>query len=479
MLSLTPFGLFKNHFAARKYAAGGGVKGGKKYSLKSVSCEIVEDSYEEGEIGGSFHSFDYDINETYNSKKDLINKMNEVMNTKYKEEHFDWEVGEGKNIQTDVLVSYEKGRDWFEFELATEKEKELWKKGEMKLYNAHYWFDVTPYYEADEFAAGGGVKGGKKYSLKSVSCEIVEDSYEEGEIGGSFHSFDYDINETYNSKKDLINKMNEVMNTKYKEEHFDWEVGEGKNIQTDVLVSYEKGRDWFEFELATEKEKELWKKGEMKLYNAHYWFDVTPYYEADEFAAGGKVKKYKLGDKWSEDFDYRGMLEEGLKADTSWSIDNLEKLKRSFTDVNYHSQGGILYKAIEAMKAENVKEANDLMNQFHQKVKDELAEFAAGGGVGKDVGTGIDFQSKFSEKDRDIITEDVQSHVSDMVKQGYSSGELTDGGTKPHYKGWWEVSIEKDDNDEDIRNEEVAKKIAEGYTSGYYPTFTFGANIWK
>ena len=35
---------------------------------------------------------------------------------------------------------------------------------------------------------------------------------------------------------------------------------------------------------------------------------------------------YKLGNKWSADFDYDGMLEKGMEANVNWTIENLQLL---------------------------------------------------------------------------------------------------------------------------------------------------------
>ena len=106
--------------------------------------------------------------------------------------------------------------------------------------------------------------------------------------------------------------------------------------------------------------------------------------------------------------------------------------------------------------------------------------YSNGGGVGEtksDKKTGLDFQSEFPQDEMDLIREDVMNYVADMVEQGYRSGELI--GEEPYYRGWFEVSIEEDENDEGVRNEEVAKNIRNGNTSGYYPTYTFSANVWN
>ena len=59
---------------------------------------------------------------------------------------------------------------------------------------------------------------------------------------------------------------------------------------------------------------------------------------------------YKLGDTWSRTFDYDGMLTKGMEANVKWPIEDLEKLYASFEDVNYHSEAGYLWAAIQELK---------------------------------------------------------------------------------------------------------------------------------
>ena len=71
------------------------------------------------------------------------------------------------------------------------------------------------------------------------------------------------------------------------------------------------------------------------------------------------IKQYQLGDKWSLDFDYEGMLryatDIGTKKhpeinDLSYDVDKLETLLESMEDVNYHSEAELLYDVIETSK---------------------------------------------------------------------------------------------------------------------------------
>ena len=85
-----------------------------------------------------------------------------------------------------------------------------------------------------------------------------------------------------------------------------------------------------------------------------------------------KKSGYKLGDMYSEDFDYDGMLKMGLTTNSSWSKKDLQKLFDSFEDVNYHTASAPLSDAIRNSK--NDKEVEDNLKKFHKLVKEELGE---------------------------------------------------------------------------------------------------------
>lgn len=60
---------------------------------------------------------------------------------------------------------------------------------------------------------------------------------------------------------------------------------------------------------------------------------------------------YKLGNKWSDNFDYDGMLETGANVTEETPLSDLQKLFDSFEDVNYHTESEPLWEAIQAKKA--------------------------------------------------------------------------------------------------------------------------------
>jgi len=143
----------------------------------------------------------------------------------------------------------------------------------------------------EEFADGGMMaKGGsmdskKVYVYSGYNATATKDDYEEGELEDAG---DWNVNEakTFQSKQELIDYINEnIIYSDYKESNFDWETGEGTNIQTDVLCSYDDYNGYFP---ASGSEKELWKKGKNTLYNVHYWISVMPIIPT-KFKKGGKA----------------------------------------------------------------------------------------------------------------------------------------------------------------------------------------------
>jgi len=94
--------------------------------------------------------------------------------------------------------------------------------------------------------------------------------------------------------------------------------------------------------------------------------------EYDEYL---NEQKYKLGDKWSNDFDYVGMLEMGAKAKASMGVKKLQSLFDSFEDVNYHSEASPLSYAIDELKDGNKAEANRLMKEFNKNCEDSLKTY--------------------------------------------------------------------------------------------------------
>jgi len=74
-------------------------------------------------------------------------------------------------------------------------------------------------------------------------------------------------------------------------------------------------------------------------------------------------RPYMLGDKFSLDFDYDGMLECGLEIDEDTHVNILEDLLTSFEDVNYHREAAPLYDVIEHRKYQNEYGSNEVTKE--------------------------------------------------------------------------------------------------------------------
>lgn len=62
------------------------------------------------------------------------------------------------------------------------------------------------------------------------------------------------------------------------------------------------------------------------------------------------MAQYELGQMWSSNFDYDGMLKAGSMVTVDTPIEDLEKLHDSFEDVNYHTESNPLWNAIIAKR---------------------------------------------------------------------------------------------------------------------------------
>lgn len=94
-------------------------------------------------------------------------------------------------------------------------------------------------------------------------------------------------------------------------------------------------------------------------------------------------KRYQLGDKFSLNFDYDGMLLYAMNTTLDTSVNDLEKLLDSFEDVNYHREAAPLYDLIEHIKYQNEYGANEVTREnikesllaFRKEVQDTMKQF--------------------------------------------------------------------------------------------------------
>lgn len=84
---------------------------------------------------------------------------------------------------------------------------------------------------------------------------------------------------------------------------------------------------------------------------------------------------YELGEGWSSDFDFEGLLRTALKANTSWGVEALKKLHYSFEDNNYHTLGKPLWEAVKSLQLGAEPSAKLHLHEFHEAVQKELDEY--------------------------------------------------------------------------------------------------------
>ncbi|HIB83122.1 MAG TPA: hypothetical protein EYO59_00565, partial [Chromatiaceae bacterium] len=122
----------------------------------------------------------------------------------------------------------------------------------------------------------------------------------------------------------------------------------------------------------------------------------------------------------------------------------------------------------------------DIVKELSKKWEYGVNWEVAGGKFGskisfrfKDKKTATDIQ-KYLQQQYDIPIRKIQKYGR-WWELNYSQGIIIGGSTYADggltQRGWWEIRIEEDENDEELRLEEVAKLIREGYMSGYYPTW--------
>lgn len=172
-----------------------------------------------------------------------------------------------------------------------------------------------------------------------------------------------------------------------------------------------KGKYKITYNADGELQTEIWDTLEMAKDSAKRYSRMDDFADVKIFDESGKEiefmeeggKIYQLGDKWSDDFDYNGMLRMGLEAKSSWGSKKLQKLFDSFEDVNYHKSSENLWRAIQVLKdaesgkfskrdiktfgsekqakQNNIKMADEYIDAFHDDILEEMSSYRKGGKV--------------------------------------------------------------------------------------------------
>ena len=92
--------------------------------------------------------------------------------------------------------------------------------------------------------------------------------------------------------------------------------------------------------------------------------------DSNKLAKGGKV--YKVGDVWSEDFDYDGMLEYGRNINEKTPLRDLLRYRTSLQDVNYHTLAAPFFDLEAAIKEDKSGKIKHFVKKFKRKLNDEF-----------------------------------------------------------------------------------------------------------
>ena len=116
------------------------------------------------------------------------------------------------------------------------------------------------------------------------------------------------------------------------------------------------------------------------------------------------MKKYQLGDKWSNDFDYDGLIRYCNDADVSWGADKLEKLYDSLVDVNYHDLARDVDKAVEHLRREDEGDmavAIESLDKVRETIKKDYESDAKS--EHEELGEGLSYdKTRFTSKEEAI-----------------------------------------------------------------------------
>ena len=135
-------------------------------------------------------------------------------------------------------------------------------------------------------------------------------------------------------------------------------------------------------------------------------------------------EEYKLGDKFSKDFDYDGMVRMGLSMDENSDVEDLQALYNSFEDVNYHSEIQNLGLAIDALRDGEREEAEIFIGDFHDDLEDLARIFGMEDVMKKvdyNLGLGTERHGDFAKEYGDAVkkvygVDELKSRIKEIIK---------------------------------------------------------------
>lgn len=87
-----------------------------------------------------------------------------------------------------------------------------------------------------------------------------------------------------------------------------------------------------------------------------------------------EVKRYQIGDMWSPNFDYKGMLKAGAALSPDADAKVMQAVSDSFEDVNYHRENSHLQDAIKAKEAGDMDAVKSHLAMFRQELAKTISQ---------------------------------------------------------------------------------------------------------
>lgn len=212
-------------------------------------------------------------------------------------------------------------------------------------------------------------------------------------------------------------------------------------------------------------------KGDFDAAKAKFVKEAMSDAEMDGIKNYGKApaveKTYQLGDMFSSDFDYDGMLKAGLKVRLNTPVDKMQALFDSFEDVNYHSEGSHLSMAIDAAKEGNKSEVLDHLKQFRAAIKKTLSSFNEGTSKHrKQLNERVGSLQEFISLIEDRAAENGTTEAEEAEEVMYALGDHYNIGVDI-LRGPWNDDDEEDSHDgipgvDEGRKSKTYGKISEG-----------------
>ena len=140
--------------------------------------------------------------------------------------------------------------------------------------------------------------------------------------------------------------------------------------------------------------------------------------------APAQEKTYQLGDMFSSDFDYDGMLKAGLKVKISTPLSKMKQLYDSFEDVNYHSENGHLGNAIDYIEDGDKAGALKHLKLFRDAIRKTLGSFNEGASkVRKQLNERVGSLQEFIALIQDRAAENDTTEAEEAEEVMYALGE--------------------------------------------------------